>query len=670
MAIEDLTDEELLKMADESGVESAPKQSLQDLSDEELLALAEEAGVTTAPKEAEPVITSAESALRGAAQGVTLGFADEISAGIEASISDKPYLQARKESRENFAKAQEANPNAYIFGEVAGGIGTTIATGGASAGYRGAAIVGGMSGIGFSNRTGSDLIKDAAIGTAFGLGAEKVAKGVGRFVQKMFKRSSPATKEVFESIGETTRPENVKFEAKLIRDAFAGRYDSADNFIKSDVFGKQAQQGLDEAPKLLRNIFKDKRKQLGGQIQGIVDDLNVKTVDVSETVDSFKKALKENLRASGPDKGAMHVIQREILDGLDDGTFGRKLGEEILDINNMSPAQATEFKRSIQEIVFADTDASGAVNMIKNSPRANQVLSDFANSITEQANNLDPSGRLREVNRQFSQLAQAEQFIPRGTEAHKLLRLQDSVSPTKAGGEMRQFVQLMEGIDPVFNAQVIKEINPRLSAFRMHQAANFQGGTVSTMFRAKAGAAAGKPAGIVGEAAGFALGAGDAALMNIANITARARKAFKVPRDISGVFANSDMIVSKLSQVSPTMAITLSDAVSEGDENMVEELIKQVMQHPEAKKEFEQGIGFNGKAVTPEEVAQVRQEILSSSMPLSEKIRSINELETKGIIPQPEIAAPQLEQPSMQTIKRKNNIDNMNKVKLIEKGLE
>lgn len=670
--LKDITDEELLKLAGEAGIETVDQKqgNLQNLSDEELLALADESGVSTAPKlpaTAVPEITSAESFARGAIQGATLGFADEISGAFESALSDKPFEQARNESRQNFEAAQQANPNAYIIGEVGGGIASTFATGGLSAGYRGAAIVGGMAGIGFSNRTGSALLKDAAIGASFGMAGEKVAKGIGRFTQKFFQRSSNVTKKVFEDLGETTRPENVKFEASLIKDAFNGRLGSADEWVVSGSFGEKVQKGLDETPELMKSIFRDKRKQLGEEIGAIVDDLQVKDVDMSDLVDGFKKGLREELVTSGSDAKAMKIIKEKILDPIDEGTFAVTEGK-ILNTNQMTPMEATSFKRGVQDVIFNEIDIDGS-SVIQKSPRALRLLNQLGADITERANSLDPSGRLRAVNQQFSQLAQAESLIPKSTEAHKLLRLQDPVSPTKAGSEMRQLNQLLEGVDPEFRAMVVKEINPRLAAFKLHQAANFQGGVVSTAFRAKAGSAAGGGFGPIGEAAGFVLGAGEAMAVNTANAIGRARKAFKIPRSLPEIFANSDIIISKLSQVSPAAAIALNDAVATGDENAVEEIIKQVMQVQGAQAEFEQGVGFNGKAVTPEEFENARSQIMSSSMPLSEKIVSVNQLEADGTIPLPEQLAPRFT-PSRMNVERDKNIENMNKVKLLEKGLK
>lgn len=661
--LEDLTNEQLI--AEEETLSFQDIEDLEGLSDEDLLA--EEALLVSNEPPQATITDTVKAGVAGVVQGATLGFADEISGTIESVISDKPREQAIKESRERFAKFQEESPNAYIAGEILGGLGSTIASGGASAGYRGAAIVGGLSGIGFSNRKGSELLTDAAIGTAFGIGGEKVARGVGRFVQKMFQKSSPSTVKVFKDLGETTRPENVKFESKLIRDAFNGRYGSADDFVISSEYGRRVQQALDETPDFMKDMLKAKKSEIGERIGSVVDDLPVKEVDVADILEEFKKGMKESLQQSGPDVGARKVIQREILDKIDDSVFGALQGK-VININKMTPKQVIDFKRSIQDISFSKVTPDGEINLLSQSSRANSLLQKFTNDITERANSLDPLGNLKELNRQYSQLIQAEDLIPKREQASKLLALQDAVRPTKTGGEMRLLDQTLEAIDPDFRAQVIKEVNPRLSAFQLHQAATFQGGAISGAFRARAGSSIGKGFGPLGEIAGGVIGFGEAGIVNAANAIAKARKAFKVPRSTEGVFANRDIIISKISTLSPPMAIVLNDLISDGDVNAVEEFMIEALKNPASQGAFEQGIGFNGKAVTPEEVANIRQQIMGSSLSLSEKIRAINELETNGTIPEP--PAPQLPpQPTPLALERKAGQRSMNLVRQVEKEI-
>lgn len=58
-----------------------------------------------------------ESYLRGLAQSGSLGFADEITAGVEGLFTDKPYEQSLSESREQYKLAELENPKTYRAGE-------------------------------------------------------------------------------------------------------------------------------------------------------------------------------------------------------------------------------------------------------------------------------------------------------------------------------------------------------------------------------------------------------------------------------------------------------------------------------------------------------------------------------------------------------------------------
>lgn len=122
-----------------------------------------------------PEVSQLESGIRGAAQGLTFGFADEITAAAEAAFKaatspeDKRsildmYRQARDESRKNYEATREANPMTYTAGEIAGGIAPALATGGA-----GAITSLGKVGLGQAIKQGA--IAGAGYGAVQGLGA-------------------------------------------------------------------------------------------------------------------------------------------------------------------------------------------------------------------------------------------------------------------------------------------------------------------------------------------------------------------------------------------------------------------------------------------------------------------------------------------------------------------
>lgn len=147
-----------------------------------------------------------ESATRGIAQGATLNFADEISGGAEAlwekakgnpTEFGKLYSQYRDESRKNFKAAEEANPSAYLAGEVGGGLLTAVVPMGATATVGRAATqaarLGAASSLGASEADNAkDLVHDVALGTGLAYAGGAAAKAIGNKFGSMTKKAADA----------------------------------------------------------------------------------------------------------------------------------------------------------------------------------------------------------------------------------------------------------------------------------------------------------------------------------------------------------------------------------------------------------------------------------------------------------------------------------------------
>lgn len=166
-----------------------------------------------------PEVSLTESALRGGAQGLSFGFADEATARLESITKNKPYEQALQESRAAYKQAQEANPITYLGSEVAGGVlpaliptGATQATGAASLGRLAliGAGTGGLSGLGYSEgETVKDIAKDTLIGTA--LGGTLPVIGSKLFPKKLQSEiSKKAGETVLKEASQTTKKEITK----------------------------------------------------------------------------------------------------------------------------------------------------------------------------------------------------------------------------------------------------------------------------------------------------------------------------------------------------------------------------------------------------------------------------------------------------------------------------
>lgn len=138
--------------------------------------------------------TKTESAIRGAAQGATFGFADEIQGGalgaIEAFKSGgamsfkEAYEQQRDQARERYKVAQQENPMSYLGGQVAGGIGGSALTPGAGLLGLGAKAASAIGGVGKTASIARGIVGAGIAGagagglSAAGESEAKTAKGI------------------------------------------------------------------------------------------------------------------------------------------------------------------------------------------------------------------------------------------------------------------------------------------------------------------------------------------------------------------------------------------------------------------------------------------------------------------------------------------------------------
>jgi hypothetical protein len=187
----------------------------------ELLELEEAEHQHQKTKQAEaPKISMGESAVRGATQGATLGFADELGGlaqqgmdkiaglfgdsvtdvnkklsdqGFKGDIGPKDsgalYTQARNENRFADDAAQKANPKTYGASSIAGSILPSLAVPfGAGAGVlKTAASAGGMGalqGLGNTEELDSKGAKDALVGAGLGAGTATIGSALAPYLAK------------------------------------------------------------------------------------------------------------------------------------------------------------------------------------------------------------------------------------------------------------------------------------------------------------------------------------------------------------------------------------------------------------------------------------------------------------------------------------------------------
>lgn len=304
------------------------------------------------PQDEESDISDLDSFGRGAAQGATFGFADEIAGGGEALwdvlTTDQKleamrslYEKHRNESRENFKKAKDANPWSYGAGEVGGAIASGLALPGGAAGSIGrmaatGAALGGLSGLGASEATGvgglaKDTLVGAGLGGALGAGAGKLAQVVARQAEKAapviggaLKRTPSANRAEVEAAAQRL---GVKPTQAMLFE------DEAMNGVESS---------LHRSPSIAGYMMRKETMPVAKRLESVAGDALADATDLSpfELGETVKKGITENvgarLKAAGEPfeeiaANTRHMVPNE-----------KSLGRVANNIRNLDEVQLTQ----------------------------------------------------------------------------------------------------------------------------------------------------------------------------------------------------------------------------------------------------------------------------------------------------------------------------------------
>ena len=263
------------------------------------------------PQGGEP-IGIGESTLRGAGQGVTLGFQDEGSAALQAgmesvhnmfnpdsqidpglSLSDR-YAQNRDNFRKQNADAEKANPGHYLAGNIAGGI---VLPMGKVNTFKDVAKVGAA--FGAANAAGSseannavDLAKDTVAGTILGTGTSLGGKVVGEAV-------AAPVKKLWSGAGKALTTETPE----LQRATLAGiPVAPIDRLARSEVPGAKTVSKVvndygdtTHLRELQRDALKQKTSEFAHKLNPLEEDAPVKVIDSLNETLKGKKSLASRL---------------------------------------------------------------------------------------------------------------------------------------------------------------------------------------------------------------------------------------------------------------------------------------------------------------------------------------------------------------------------------------
>jgi hypothetical protein len=305
-----------------------------------------------------PEVSELESLGRGAFQGATFGFSDEIVGGLESLFTDKTYEQARDESRANNAAAQEANPASYLTGDIGASVATSFVPGlgflNAAKGAKlatvagKAALQGGIAGAGYSDeKDAAGILKDTATGVALGAGTGAAFHGVGKALKsdkgkviadylsdKFHKVTDSASDLVTSSPNGTAKAvRELGFaERNKLRDLSAEEVEN--RILKSkdsleDIFAKSSPEITNKYSSLeqeaLENVYKQDHELASKMENNLLAGL-----DVTDELDSLKGKLTQDHTALGK--------------------FGNELGDTLKKIEEHKTFYSPTTKRAIENV--------------------------------------------------------------------------------------------------------------------------------------------------------------------------------------------------------------------------------------------------------------------------------------------------------------------------------
>jgi len=280
------------------------------------------------------------TALRQGYQGLTLGFGDEAidatGAAIAAILTGENYGDLYKDARsltsEDFSRDLQNAPKTSFASNVAGSI-----IPGAAAGAKTLAQVGlgAASGFGSNNGDLKDRASSAALGGAFGLGGQYLAKGANRIAKGASDKIAPAVKETAKKLKEMGIPVRL---SQLMDSKFLSAVDTAISKVpfsgasKSQAaqraaFTRELSKSFGEnADTITPEVLEGAKTRLGSSYDKLLGDKDI-PIDRKAFAQQISQ-LVDDLSLENDEAGAAFVKkQAENILGTIDNNSGKLTGK-------------------------------------------------------------------------------------------------------------------------------------------------------------------------------------------------------------------------------------------------------------------------------------------------------------------------------------------------------
>jgi len=383
-----------------------------------------------------PSPTPSESALRGAAQGSTFGFGDEISAAIGAlrptetdqalgrGYTDR-YATIRDQLRADNEKAQQANPITSAVSEIIASIPTAIATGG-SGSVGAAAASGGAYGLGKSNKESvGQTVKDTALSAA----VSGVAAGVLNKTLSAAKQSFKSAGLSAQNVDATAVDEwgNLLQAAKPPRISRAGDEVLKINYgvgskeaievgremqahLKDPIVKAQITTELIEQPKNIQNIIGKVQSQAGKVYDETIAGMGDVRGDVSSVFDKARKSAQGIYEKSDV---SVEKVKGALISEID--SFESALVQKYGSLNDVPLPELAALKQDLGNLIFKKKAFKKP-----GSDEVNGVAQKFWGDLTDTVAKIDiekgTGGKLAAIDKVFKATYRMEDSIPSGAD--------------------------------------------------------------------------------------------------------------------------------------------------------------------------------------------------------------------------------------------------------------
>jgi hypothetical protein len=619
-------------------------------------------------------ILAQESVIAGGIEG--LPFAKDALAATEsiveiatteAELSEfgERYANNKKEWDDEINRAEEANPNAFLAGDIGssfaipGGVfksagklalGKTLAK---------SAMFGGASGVSRSeDRNASDFIDGAAagaVGAGIGEGIGKAAGAVGKFFSRQAKKgiveatgamdmktkkslNNHVTKFFGKDTTKTVAQQTDEFATELLEETLDGKpllaplqsfEDTAEKaFRKKDLYGKEIGNILNQAdeqvgklkPELIYNDIKAN--------SGISELLNSRDAKSQQLGNRLLKELDEAFgvvrettpvvrKVSNPQTGALE----EIPEMLPTGKVSFR-DMSLLDLHKYKLDLAKRGRRELR-------NPNSTTNAEELNKRMGIISSSIENIVEGSSIDVKLADNFKSLNRKFANMNVVEEMAS----SQAMKAQQGPVGAIKdlfsGRGMTTGVLAAASGVPKEVSATIAIGVNQMLTsdslpatlAKGMHTIGKHLSTNPDSVYLKRLITQASVGDEDFRKAMGNVVGE-----LNLIDNA--------VARNVDDVKLKSDDLLPAIEFYDEDLANNLREAIKDDNDEAIAQIMDQVSKIPNSKKFIQDGVGFNGKVYSPEDKQMLIDQVDSMDISLHQKLMHKKGLRDQGTVPQ------------------------------------